>query len=113
MKKLLLIAGILLSLSLAAREVVLYSSSVDRPPEADWVIYKPNVYMTMKQAPWPNGESGLTVKFSYIGNAEPEGTSWWPSGKLYLARNPSLPTDWTSAKTLTIEAFVERSAASA
>ena len=110
MKKLLLIAGILLSLSLAAREVVLYSSSVDRPPEADWVIYKPNVYMTMKQAPWPNGESGLTVKFSYIGNAEPEGTSWWPSGKLYLARNPSLPTDWTSAKTLTIEAFVERSA---
>lgn len=75
MKKLLLIAGILLSLSLAAREVVLYSSSVDRPPEADWVIYKPNVYMTMKQAPWPNGESGLTVKFSYIGNAEPEGTS--------------------------------------
>ena len=110
MKKLLLIAGILLSLSLAAREAVLYSSSVDRPPEADWVIYKPNVYMTMKQAPWPNGESGLTVKFSYIGNAEPEGTSWWPSGKLYLARNPSLPTDWTSAKTLTIEAFVERSA---
>ena len=110
MKKLLLIAGILLSLSLAAREAVLYSSSVDRPPEADWVIYKPNVYMTMSQAPWPNGESGLTVKFSYIGNAEPEGTSWWPSGKLYLARNPSLPTDWTSAKTLTIEAFVERSA---
>ena len=92
MKKLLLIAGILLSLSLAAREVVLYSSSVDRPPEADWVIYKPNVYMTMKQAPWPNGESGLTVKFSYIGNAEPEGPGGPPESSISPGIQACRPT---------------------
>ena len=61
MKKLLLLACTLLSMSLLAREVLLYTSKVDRPPSVDWVIYKPNVYMTMKQAPWPNGESGLTA----------------------------------------------------
>ena len=107
MKKLLLLACTLLSMSLLAREVLLYTSKVDRPPSVDWVIYKPNVYMTMKQAPWPNGESGLTVKFSYIGNAEPEGTSWWPSGKLFLARNPNALADWHDAKTLIVEAYLE------
>ena len=99
MKRLLLpLLCALCALPLLGTDLLLYESSAERPPQVDW---KPTSDVTMVQAPWPNGESGLTVKFTYKG-----GTQGWPSGKLWL---PEGLRDWRRAKTLNLEIFCDAS----
>ena len=85
----------LLSLSLLAGEKLLYVNSVDRPLDQDWRLTKGDV--TMEQVPWPDGESGLTAKFTYM--TRPDG---WPSAKYYL---PAELKDWRSARRLFVEIY--------
>lgn len=105
MKRFLLLAGILLSLSLLAKEVDLYVNSAANPPENAWRT-NGDEFLTMEQRPWPTGESGLTVKFTYKGNAR-TGEEWWPSGKLYLDKVPDALTDWRLVNTLLIDIYCE------
>ncbi len=64
MKKSLFLLLSLCALPLLAADLLLYESVASRPPEEDWRITED---VTMAQVPWPNGESGLTVKFTYRG----------------------------------------------
>ena len=105
MKRFLLLAGILLSLSLLAKEVDLYVNSAANPPENAWRT-NGDEFLTMEQRPWPTGESGLTVKFTYKGNAR-TGEEWWPSGKLYLDKVPDALTDWRLVNALLIDIYCE------
>ncbi len=93
MKKIALIC--LLAFSLFAIEVPLYIGSVSRPLEQDWHLTKGDILM--EQVAWPNGESGLTAKFTYLPN--PEG---WPSAKFFI---PEGMRDWRTATKLSIEVY--------
>ncbi len=97
MRNLLLSLLLLLSLALPAKEALLTVPSSDRPPEADWKLEGGPVNMSL--APWPNGESGLTVKFTY-----PVSSGGWPSGKFQV---PQEMRDWSNARTLVIELYSE------
>ncbi|MGN0866341.1 MAG: glycoside hydrolase domain-containing protein [Oligosphaeraceae bacterium] len=96
MKKSLLLLLALCALPVLAAELLLYESVASRPPELDWRI---TANVAMAQVPWPNGESGLTVKFTYTGGAD-----GWPSGKYWLPENLR---DWRKAKTLNLEIYCD------
>ncbi len=96
MKKSLFLLLSLCALPLLAADLLLYESVASRPPEEDWRITED---VTMAQVPWPNGESGLTVKFTYRGGAK-----GWPSGKYWL---PEHLRDWRKGKTLNLEIFCD------
>ncbi len=94
---LLLLSLLLLSVSLMAKEIPLTIPSSEVAPERDWKLGGGPVKMAL--APWPNGESGLTVKFTY-----PVSHGGWPSAKFPL---PESKRDWSKAKTLIIELYCE------
>lgn len=84
--------------SLFAAEKALYVNSAARPLERDWHLTSGDI--AMEQVAWPNGESGLTAKFTY--SAHPDG---WPSAKFFI---PEGQRDWRSAKKLIIEIYATR-----
>ncbi len=83
--------------TLSAADIYLYENRADRPPAKEWNLMAGKV--SVQQTPWPNGESGLTTKFTY--SADPEG---WPSAKIFF---PEGLRDWSNAKTLTIQVYCE------
>ncbi len=83
---------------LSAADVYVYENRADRPPAKEWNLTAGKA--SVEQTPWPNGESGLTAKFTY--QADPDG---WPSAKLYF---PEGLRDWSNAKTLTIQVYCEK-----
>ncbi len=84
-------------LTLSAADVYLYENRADRPPAKEWNLTAGKV--SVKQTPWPNGESGLTTKFTY--HKAPDS---WPSAKIFF---PEDMRDWSNAKTLTIQVYCE------
>ena len=106
MKRLLtlLILGLLL-LPLAAEDVYLVENKAGRSPTEDWKILTAHKnYVSATQAAWPDGTSGLAAKFTYKPYDPTNGSSYYPSTKVYPSGDLK---NWSKAKTLTIPIYCE------